>query len=236
MTTSNVKYSRIASGSESTKMRTIDVRETPDFLFKVVIVGDSGVGKSCLLLRYVDDSFTESFLATIGVDFRFKTLIGQETNNKLVKLQLWDTAGQERFRTVTMGFFRSANLVLYCADLTDTQSFENLTKWKEQVMRVNPDGVLGCVIGTKSDFVDKHTVSRNQAEAYAANIGCTYVETSSKTGDGVEKAFEMFIPKMIENKVQQHQGLINNKNELKLYETKKLPAKRTRLFGFCNII
>jgi Ras-related protein Rab-1A len=216
----------------STIQANITVR--PDFLFKVISVGDSGVGKSCLLLRYVDDVFTDSFITTIGVDFRLKTLMGPETNNKFVKLQIWDTAGQERFRYITRNFFRQADLVLFCADLTDQQSFENLTNWNEDMLKCNPSGVLACVVGTKSDIVDKRVVSRQMAEEYAKKLGYPYVETSSKTGSGVEQCFDKFVSKMIAQKMERHAQVTQPLLDVKK-KTKPVYGK-VRLFGLCNII
>ena len=93
-----------------------------DQLFKLVLIGDTGVGKSCLLLRFADDQFTESYISTIGVDFRFKTV---QVDGKTIKLQIWDTAGQERFRTITSSYYRGANGIIVIFDITEEDSFEN---------------------------------------------------------------------------------------------------------------
>lgn len=103
-----------------------------DYLFKLVLIGDSGVGKSCLLLRFADDAFTESYITTIGVDFRFRTI---EIDNKVVKLQIWDTAGQERFRTITSAYYRGADGIVMVYDSTDRESFAHIDDWLQEVNR-----------------------------------------------------------------------------------------------------
>jgi len=101
-----------------------------DLLIKLLIIGDSGVGKSCMLLRFVDDSYTSSFITTIGIDFKIKTI---ELDGKRVKLQIWDTAGQERFRTITTAYYRGAMGLLLVYDVTNDDSFRNVTNWSRNV-------------------------------------------------------------------------------------------------------
>jgi Ras-related protein Rab-8A len=99
---------------------------TYDYLIKLLLIGDSGVGKSCLLLRFSDDAFNTSFITTIGIDFKIRTV---EIDNKRCKLQIWDTAGQERFRTITTAYYRGAMGILLVYDITDEQSFANIRNW-----------------------------------------------------------------------------------------------------------
>jgi Ras-related protein Rab-1A len=230
---SDSRYSRLNNQPINNK----SFAEQPDFLFKVIVVGDSGVGKSCFLLRYVDDTFSDCFIATIGVDFRFKTLMSPEvTSNKLVKLQIWDTAGQDKFKFITVNYFRNSSCVLFCADLTDQRSFENLTTWNDEVRRFNPNGVVGFVVGTKSDMIDKRVVSRQQAEEYAKKLGYPYIETSSKDGTGVEKCFDALIPKMIEKKLGQHGQFEKNLKVIELNKPTKKINSNSWYSAFCNIV
>ena len=106
-------------------------------LYKILLLGDSAVGKSCLLLRYCDDSFQDIHLATIGLDFRLKTL--NLDNNKKIKAQIWDTAGQDRFRAITKNYYRGANGILLIFDITDRSSFEHIRNWIEQIKEEAPD-------------------------------------------------------------------------------------------------
>ncbi|EEB90600.1 hypothetical protein MPER_11169 [Moniliophthora perniciosa FA553] len=103
-----------------------------DYLFKLLLIGDSGVGKSCLLLRFADDTYTESYISTIGVDFKIRTI---ELEGKTVKLQIWDTAGQERFRTITSSYYRGAHGIIVVYDVTDNDTFTNVKQWLQEIDR-----------------------------------------------------------------------------------------------------
>ena len=103
-----------------------------DYLFKILLIGDSGVGKSCLLVRFADDTYADSYINTIGVDFKIRTI---DINSKTVKLQIWDTAGQERFRTITSSYYRGAHGIIIAYDITDKESFQNLRQWLFEIDR-----------------------------------------------------------------------------------------------------
>jgi Ras-related protein Rab-1A len=157
-----------------------------DYVVKVVVIGDSAVGKTSLLLRYADDAYDDKYLATIGVDFRITTL---EIQDKVVKMQLWDTAGQERFRTITQNYYRGAHAVVLCFDLTDLESFQNCKKWMTDVEMYCPQDVTKILVGTKADLKAKHVVSPEDASAFAERFNCPYFETSAKAGIRVDDAF-----------------------------------------------
>ena len=121
-----------------------------DFLFKLLLIGDSGVGKSCLLLRFADDTYTESYISTIGVDFKIRTI---ELEGKTVKLQIWDTAGQERFRTITSSYYRGAQGIILVYDVANRESFDALPKWFAELETYVSSSVVKIIVGNKVDKV-----------------------------------------------------------------------------------
>ncbi|KAG9101482.1 GTP-binding protein [Ceratobasidium sp. 370] len=157
-----------------------------DFLIKLLLIGDSGVGKSCLLLRFCDDAWTPSFITTIGIDFKIRTI---ELDGKRIKLQIWDTAGQERFRTITTAYYRGAMGILLVYDVTDEKSFNNIRTWHSNVEQHASEGVNKILVGNKSDWTDKKAVTEEQGRALANEFGIKFMETSAKANDGVEDAF-----------------------------------------------
>ncbi|SPO03946.1 related to GTP-binding protein ypt1 [Cephalotrichum gorgonifer] len=157
-----------------------------DYLFKLLLIGDSGVGKSCLLLRFADDTYTESYISTIGVDFKIRTI---ELDGKTVKLQIWDTAGQERFRTITSSYYRGAHGICVVYDVTDMDSFNNVKQWLQEIDRYATDGVNKLLVGNKSDMADKKVVEYTVAKEFADSLGIPFLETSAKNASNVEQAF-----------------------------------------------
>mmetsp|Transcript_53480 Transcript_53480/g.48089 ORF Transcript_53480/g.48089 Transcript_53480/m.48089 type:complete len:204 (+) Transcript_53480:164-775(+) len=157
-----------------------------DYLFKLLLIGDSGVGKSCLLLRFSDDSFTTSFITTIGIDFKIKTV---EIDGKRVKLQIWDTAGQERFRTITTAYYRGAMGVLLVYDITDEQSFLNIRNWMRNIEQHATENVKKILIGNKADCNDERVISETRAQELANEYGIKFFETSAKSDINVYESF-----------------------------------------------
>jgi len=157
-----------------------------DYLFKLLLIGDSGVGKSCLLLRFADDTYTESYISTIGVDFKIRTI---ELEGKTVKLQIWDTAGQERFRTITASYYRGAHGIIVVYDVTDQETFTNVKQWLQEIDRFASEGVNKLLVGNKSDLVNKKVVEYTVAKEFADQLGIPFLETSAKNATNVEQAF-----------------------------------------------
>ncbi|XP_002127854.2 ras-related protein Rab-27B [Ciona intestinalis] len=165
-----------------------------DFLIKFLLLGDSGVGKTCFLHRYTDKEFKQKFIATVGVDFRLKKLVYEfpeeddEDSKKKIHLQLWDTAGQERYRSLTKAFFRDGMGFLLLFDLGSENSFRSVRQWldeiKEQAYSDEPDIVL---VGNKNDL-DSREVTTAEAKKLADELKIAYVETSAATGENVEYA------------------------------------------------
>ncbi|XP_010267265.1 PREDICTED: ras-related protein RABE1c-like [Nelumbo nucifera] len=158
-----------------------------DYLIKLLLIGDSGVGKSCLLLRFSDDSFTTSFITTIGIDFKIRTI---ELDGKRIKLQIWDTAGQERFRTITTAYYRGAMGILLVYDVTDESSFNNIRNWIRNIEQHASDNVNKILVGNKADMDEsKRAVPTSRGQALADEYGIKFFETSAKTNFNVEQVF-----------------------------------------------
>lgn len=157
-----------------------------DYLFKLLLIGDSGVGKSCLLLRFADDTYTESYISTIGVDFKIRTI---ELDGKTIKLQIWDTAGQERFRTITSSYYRGAHGIIIVYDVTDADSFKNVRQWLQEIDRYAGENVNRLLVGNKSDMVAKKIVDFTTAKEFADQLNIPFLETSAKNSTNVEQAF-----------------------------------------------
>lgn len=132
-----------------------------DYLFKLLLIGDSSVGKSCLLLRFADDSYVDTYISTIGVDFKIRTI---DLDGKTVKLQIWDTAGQERFRTITSSYYRGAHGIIIVYDVTDMESFNNIKQWLSEIDRYASDNVCKLLVGNKCDLVDSKVVDTEKAK------------------------------------------------------------------------
>ncbi|KAG6511890.1 hypothetical protein ZIOFF_029969 [Zingiber officinale] len=165
-----------------------------DYLIKLLLIGDSGVGKSCLLLRFSDGSFTTSFITTIGwvklhplIDFKIRTI---ELDGKRIKLQIWDTAGQERFRTITTAYYRGAMGILLVYDVTDESSFNNIRNWIRNIEQHASDNVNKILVGNKADMDEsKRAVPTASGQALADEYGIKFFETSAKTNLNVEQVF-----------------------------------------------
>jgi len=170
---------------------------TYDYLIKLLMIGDSGVGKSCLLLRFSDDSFTTNFITTIGIDFKIKTV---EIEGRVMKLQIWDTAGQERFRTITTAYYRGAMGVLLIYDVTNEQSFLNIRNWIRNIEQHASESVQKILIGNKSDMTQDKVITTERGLELADEYGIKFFETSAKTDANVKKAFLAIATDIVEKR------------------------------------
>lgn len=157
-----------------------------DHLFKLLLIGDSGVGKTCLIIRFAEDNFNSTYISTIGIDFKIRTV---EIDGKKIKLQVWDTAGQERFKTITTAYYRGAMGIILVYDITDEKSYENIQSWMKSIKENASAGVERLLLGNKCDRENKRKVPKDRAEKLAKEHGIRFFETSAKSSTNVEEAF-----------------------------------------------
>ncbi|KAE8576820.1 hypothetical protein XENTR_v10004330 [Xenopus tropicalis] len=158
-----------------------------DLTFKVMLLGDSGVGKTCFLMQFRDGAFLSgAFLATVGIDFRYKIVT---VDGLKVKLQIWDTAGQERFRSVTHAYYRDAQALLLLYDITSKTSFDNIRAWLTDIHEYAQKDVVIILLGNKNDMDAARIIETEDGESLAKEYGVPFMETSAKSGVNVELAF-----------------------------------------------
>ena len=184
--------------------------------FKILTIGESGVGKTCILRRFVENKFLKNHLATIGIDFKTKTL---NINNQEIKLKIWDTAGQERFRNITTQYYKGADGIVLIYDVTDDASYEKIRDWMEQILSSTKREDIGLVLlGNKCDM-EPRAVTEEQGNKMAEELNVSYFETSALTGQGINEAFNELTRDIMKRK-----GVDNGGNEgvdLKNDNTKK---------------
>jgi len=165
-------------------------------LYKILLLGDATVGKTCFLLRYTDDTFLDLHMATIGLDYRLKTMILED--HKIVKVQLWDTAGQDKFRAITRNYYKGARGIILIYDVTNIKSFENIKKWITEIKEEISDNVSIILIANKIDNEPERKVSKEQGEKLAKEFDIAFFETSAKTGIGINESVFYLVQKIIE--------------------------------------
>ncbi|ARF10721.1 Ras family GTPase [Hokovirus HKV1] len=173
---------------------------------KLLLLGDSAAGKTCILQKYVDDTFNVSFITTIGIDFRTKYVTNNGNKKKIV---IWDTAGQERFRNITRAYYRGAMGMLLVFDITNRPSFENISRWIREIKTNTSTDLEIILVGNKYDLSEDRQVSTEEGLEAAKNLNIEYIETSAKTGFNIEKAFEILVNKICLKIEQQQQEQIN---------------------------
>lgn len=156
------------------------------YLFKFIIIGDSGVGKSCLLLQFTDKRFQPIHDLTIGVEFGAKIV---QMDGKTIKLQIWDTAGQESFRSITRSYYRGAAGALLVYDITRRETFNHLSSWLEDARQYSSPDMTVVLVGNKCDLEHRRQVTKEEGEAFARSHGLGFLETSAKTAFHVEETF-----------------------------------------------
>ncbi|KAH0786928.1 ras-related protein Rab-13 [Histomonas meleagridis] len=185
--------------------------------YKLLIVGESGVGKTCMLLQFADNSFEENFLSTIGVDFKVKEI---SVDGKKVKLQIWDSAGQESFKNITTSYYRNSSGLIIVYDITDHESFKKISDWVEEVRQFVPNAPL-ILVGNKCDMEEKRQVFPDEGRELAKNLKMEFIETSAKTAYNIEEAFKVIAKQLIAESASQTQPSNTRHIDLKATSKKK---------------
>ena len=157
-----------------------------NYLFKYIIIGDAAVGKSNLLLRYAHGQFKDEYQLTIGVEFGAKNI---SINDKIYRIQIWDTAGQENFRSITRAYYKNSVCALVVYDITNRDSFNNISNWVEDCKNQSPKTIFMVLVGNKSDLNDKRVISVDEGRELAEKYNMIFFETSAKTGENVDLIF-----------------------------------------------
>lgn len=158
-----------------------------DVDIKLITVGNSGVGKSCMLLRFVDDKFSPSFIATIGIDFKQKVITHDD---KTVCVKLWDTAGQERFRNICEAYYKGSDGVIFVYDITDRDSFDDIVQWVKSADRIIDKKFIKLLVGNKIDLESKRLVDYSEGDLLAKKYNMHFYECSAKSGENIDKVFD----------------------------------------------
>lgn len=161
-----------------------------DYMFKILIIGNSSVGKTSFLFRYADDSFTSAFVSTVGIDFKVKTVY---KDDKRIKLQIWDTAGQERYRTITTAYYRGAMGFILMYDIANEESFNAVQDWVTQIKTYSWDNAQVVLVGNKCDLEGDRIISTERGCHLANQLGLEFLETSAKENINVKTVFERLV-------------------------------------------
>ncbi|XP_074835635.1 ras-related protein Rab-3D [Carettochelys insculpta] len=180
----------MASANDTRQVQKDVADQNFDYMFKLLIIGNSSVGKTSFLFRYADDSFTSAFVSTVGIDFKVKTVY---RNEKRVKLQIWDTAGQERYRTITTAYYRGAMGFLLMYDIANQESFNAVQDWATQIKTYSWDNAQVILVGNKCDLEDERVVATEDGKRLADELGFEFFEASAKDNINVKQVFERLV-------------------------------------------
>ena len=167
-----------------------------EFVFKILLLGDSEVGKSCFLMRYSDNVFVENYITTIGLDYKLKSV--KLDSGKTIKVQLWDTAGQDKYRTIAKNYFKGSHGILLLYDVTKQSSFQNIRDWIQDIREEVSQKAIIFLIGNKIDLVDKRKISKEKGIELAEEYKLLFFEASAKSGENVDEVFKALYKKISE--------------------------------------
>ena len=179
-----------------------------NYLLKYIIIGNSSVGKSCIMVKYIHGGFVDEFKTTIGVEFGSKNIL---INNKIYKIQIWDTAGQETFRSITRGYYKNSVCACIVYDITNRKSFSDVKSWFDDCKKQTPKTVIMVLIGNKIDLGDEREVSYEEGENFAKENNMLFFETSAKSGENIENVFYESA-EIIDKKIEEGYYNLNSEN------------------------
>ena len=171
-------------------------KKQKELLYKILLLGDSSVGKTCFLMRYADNTFQEIHMSTIGLDYKLKNV--QLDDGKIVKIQIWDTAGQDRFRSITKNYYKGAHGIILIYDVTSRKTFENVQHWITQIKEEVSDKVNIILVGNKIDDEKNRKVTTEEGQKMAASYELEFFETSAKSDINIDTTFNELVKKTVE--------------------------------------
>ena len=193
---------------------------------KILLVGDLNVGKTSLLMRYTENTFTYDTVSTIGVDFKQKKIF---YDNEQYNLQIWDTAGHERFQTMTSSYYRGADVIIMVYDVTNSSSFQSIDKWIKEIERYSLNSVFRILVGNKCDLIANKVVDSQTGENYAESLGIPFIETSCKDDINIEESLSLIISEVLNykknNKKNEENCVKINCINIKNFTKKKVPKR-----------
>ena len=199
------------------------------YLLKYVVIGDSGVGKSNILLRYINNTFSEEFKTTVGVEFGAKNI---EVNNNIYRIQIWDTAGQENFRSIARAYYKNSVCACIVYDITNRSSFQSIQSWIDDCSKQTSKTVLLLLIGNKSDLKDMREVQYEEGEKFAKLHNMNFLETSAKTGENISSIFEESVKQIDQNIIENKYDLDNEQNGIRVGMKKEsFVLSKSKTFG-----
>ena len=187
--------------------------------YKILILGDSKVGKSCFLTRYADNTYHEDYLSTIGMDYKIKNY--ELENGNIIKLYIWDTAGQDRFRSITSNYYKGADGIILIYDITKQETFNNVRNWITSIKEEAPAKVVLILVGNKVDDEKNRAVPKSEGEKIADEYNLPFLECSAKSDINVTETFDVLIKKIVEINPKNKQGQKLQQNRIVFGEKKK---------------
>ena len=196
----------------------MDSSNDADLVFKILLLGDSEVGKSCFLMRYSENVFIENYITTIGLDYKLKTV--KLDTGKTIKVQLWDTAGQDKYRTIAKNYYKGSHGILLLYDITKQSSFDNIREWVRDIKEEVSEKAIIFLIGNKIDIEEERKISKEKGEELAEEFKIPFFEASAKSGKNVDEVF-----KALYNKICEIYGDLERERGSKLIKKSKMKKK-----------